>query len=447
MEPNLIHMSDTADGAHTADNNRRGPGRAWRLGICGTFDVENYGDLLFPPLAEAELTRRLGPLTLHRFSYAHKSPPDWPYAVTPLTELPAMAGGLDALLVGGGHVIRFDKDIAPGYAPPDPSIHHPTGYWLAPMLIALQRGTPVVWNAAGVHGRVPAWADPLMKLAVNESRYVSVRDESSRQALARFADAVEINVVPDTAFGVARLVDARHPSTDFLRLRAEHGLTDPYVVVQATPAVRDFARFAREHRQIFSGHRLLILPAGPCFGEHNAAFGDDLPGLVGLPTWPHPLLLAELIGHAAGVVAISLHLSITALAFGVPVFRPAQSLSAEYASKYAPLSEFDGIFPFDAEDHVDPRRFIGRLGRVDPSPAVSVALRRLDEHWDRITAVLRSPGESPSAADALGRFWQAAPGLLEARDAPAGRGHSKLRKLAAPLRFLGRLRRGATSDS
>jgi len=433
-------MSDTANRAHTS-------GRGLRLGIFGTFDVENYGDLLFPLLAEAELARRLGPVTLHPFSYGSKSPPDWPYAVTSLTELPAMAGGLDGVVVGGGHIIRFDQEIAPGYAPPIPAIHHPTGYWLAPMLIAIQRGTPVVWNAPGVHGAVPGWAEPLMRLAVNESRYVSVRDEPSRQALAPFAETAEINVVPDTAFGIARLVSEHQPSADFLRLRDAHGLTDPYLVVQATPAVRDFARFVRSHQELFRSYRVLILPASPCVGENNAALGDDLPGSVGLPTWPHPLLLAELIGQSSAVVAVSLHLSITALAFGVPVFRPAQNLSGEYASKYALLSEFDGVFPFDAEDWIEPRRFIGRLGRHEPSPAVSVALRRLDEHWDRMTAMLRPTGESPVASEAISRFWQTVPGLLEARDGRTERDNNTLGKLAAPLRYLGRLRRRVKAES
>jgi hypothetical protein len=49
--------------------------RHWQIGVCGTFDVANYGDLLFPVIAESELTERLGPLTLHRFSYGAKTPP------------------------------------------------------------------------------------------------------------------------------------------------------------------------------------------------------------------------------------------------------------------------------------------------------------------------------------------------------------------------------------
>ena len=49
-----------------------------------------------------------------------------------------------------------------------------------------------------------------------------------------------------------------------------------------------------------------------------------------MPAWPGPTLLAELIGHASAAVGVSLHLAITALAFGVPVFRPAHAFRGKY---------------------------------------------------------------------------------------------------------------------
>ena len=119
-------------------------GREWQIAIFGTFDVANYGDLLFPIIAEAELTRRLGAIKLHRFSYHAKSSLHWPYEVTSLTELPQMAEKLDAVLIGGGFIVRFDKVVAPDYGPPTADIHHPTGYWLTPALIALQHGIPLI---------------------------------------------------------------------------------------------------------------------------------------------------------------------------------------------------------------------------------------------------------------------------------------------------------------
>ena len=94
--------------------------RQWEIGICGTFDVANYGDLLFPLIAERELAERLGAVALRRFSYCAKTPREWPYEVTSVTELPRMVHRLDGLIVGGGLLIRFDKLVATGYVPPAP---------------------------------------------------------------------------------------------------------------------------------------------------------------------------------------------------------------------------------------------------------------------------------------------------------------------------------------
>jgi lipopolysaccharide transport system ATP-binding protein len=59
----------------------------------------------------------------------------------------------------------------------------------------------------------------------------------------------------------------------------------------------------------------------------SPALGDaigilDVGQTLTVEPWQAPPLLAELIGHAEAVVAYSLHLSIVALAHGVPVYRP-----------------------------------------------------------------------------------------------------------------------------
>src|SRR5262249_8002809 len=154
--------------------------RPMQIGICGTFDVKNYGDLLFPLIAEAELSRRLGQIELHRFSYFEKAAPAWPYRITSLTELPKIASALDGMLIGGGHLVRFDEKVAFGYFPPTPNLHHPTGYWLTPALICLDQGCPVAWNAPGASAEIPDWARPLLELGIGLSAHVAVRDEFTR---------------------------------------------------------------------------------------------------------------------------------------------------------------------------------------------------------------------------------------------------------------------------
>ncbi len=380
--------------------------REWHIGLSGTFDVQNYGDLLFPLVAETELTERLGDVKLRPFSYHMKTPPNWPYIVTSLTELPQMIAGLDGMLIGGGFIIRFDKEVAPGYGPPTQAIHHPTGYWLTPALVALQHGIPVSWNAPGMHcNEIPSWADPLMEMAFALSHYIAVRDEPSRAALARFTDK-EIAVVPDTCFGIVRLLD-RRPSIDLTRLREAAGLTGSYIIIQAALGLDSFLRFIRNHKQKLRDFRFLALPLGPVLGDDAAIFADDLPGLVRLSDWPHPLLMAELISQSEAVIGHSYHLAITALSSGVPAFTP-QDLST---GKYSALRGFETIYQMSKDAEPDPDWFINRVGRTAPSASARAALDQLAGHWDRIADVIRA-GRS-NTEPTLNRFWQSLPGLLE----------------------------------
>ena len=361
--------------------------RTWEIGICGTFDVANYGDLLFPLMAASELTERLGRVNLHRFSYHAKTPPDWAYEVTSIAALPQKIQQLDGLLIGGGFLIRFDKDVAPGYVPPTPEIHHPTGYWLTPALIALQHDIPLVWNAPGMHcNDIPEWAKPMVQTALSLSRYLSVRDEQTRSALQPLSRA-PIHVVPDTAFRIPRLLDpGGTPSVEFTRICEASGLNGPYVVLQATLGLEGFVRFIKSHAERFRNLRFLALPMSPVLGERQELIDSDLPGLVRLPEWPGPLVIAELIGRSEAVVGHSYHLFITALASGVPIFTP-QDLST---GKYSALRQFDSIFALPPGGEPDVEWFLSRAGRTAPSAAVRATYEPIGNHWDRIAAAIQA---------------------------------------------------------
>ncbi|MES2935529.1 MAG: polysaccharide pyruvyl transferase family protein [Pseudomonadota bacterium] len=380
----------------------------WQIAIFGTFDVENYGDLLFPILAEAALSTRLGAVKLHKFSYHEKSASDWPYTVTSLTELPELACQLDAILIGGGFLIRFDKIVAANYAPPTPEIHHPTGYWLTPALIALQHGIPLIWNAPGMHcNDVPQWAKPLMTLALENSSHIAVRDSLSQAALVPYAKTTPIHVLPDTAFAIADLIDEQQLSAAFHRLRKSLGLTEPYIVIHAIHTVVPALQFIKRHRERFQHLRILVLPIGPVLGDHESIVGDDLPNAVVLPYWPQPVLLAEFISQAAAVIGHSYHLMITALAFGVPVFSSADL----GVGKYTALAVYDTVYGWPAEPEIDPNWLLSRIGKTTVCDKVRHAHAEVVAHWDRVATIVQSGPHASQAA--VNRFWQMLPNLLE----------------------------------
>lgn len=380
-----------------------------QVGICGAFDLENFGDILFPMIAEAELRERLGSIDLHKYSYHQKSTPEWPFQITSLTELPAIAYQLDGMILGGGDLIRFDQHIVPGYFPPSPALPHPTGFWLTPILIAAQAGCSVIWNAPGVYLEIPRWAEPLVELAIHLSSYVNVRNHTSRLALLPFAGNTEIHVVPDSVFGIEKLVSTEKPSEAYLHLRESIGLRKPYIVVQATSGLNRFIDLTEKHPHIFADYQLLILPIGPILGDHVSIFNDCLPEAVRLTEQPNPLVTAELIGHASAVIGSSLHIGITALAFGVPVFRPGKTFNG----KYAILADYNTVYTFDYIAEIDPDWFAAKLGKAAPSALVKETLQQLSKHWDRVANILTNEGKNADNVETLGNFWQSMPGLLK----------------------------------
>jgi Polysaccharide pyruvyl transferase len=362
--------------------------------MVGTFDVENFGDLLFPLLAHEELGNRLDRPELVLYSYREKSGESWPYDVRSLVRLPDEIDQLDLLVVGGGHLVRFDKEVAPGYEPPSTRIHHPTGYWLAPTLLAACYGVPVAWNAVSTSLDTPDWARGLLRHALEAAAYVSVRDEPSLAELLRVDPDATVELVPDSAFAAARLIPAER-SVGFRKFCSSAGLVEPYVVVQPSPHLAGRARqidslLQQAHAQ---GVAILELPISPCLG--------DEPGILGLtvgtqwPTsWPDPLLLAEIVSRAEAVVTRSLHLSIVALACGVPVHRHRSAPDP----KYRALDGFPGIVWWD--DGEDPPAAERGIGRRPTDSEVDRQVGRLQTHWDAIAYLAGERARTGAGAQA-----------------------------------------------
>jgi len=381
-----------------------------KVAMCGTFDVENYGDLLFPLLARHELAKRIDPLALQCFSYYERSADAWPFEVTSLAQFSNRVAELQGLIIGGGHIIRFDKNIAPGYFPPDATLHHPLSIWLTPALLALEHGVPVMWNAPAVYGPVPDWAAAMVAAVVDASAYVSVRDAASQRELSALVPHKDIALVPDSVFGIAALIDPHKPSAAFSALRAKAGLRRPYVVVQSVSGVEPALRALLSNGAAPVAFQILALSMGPVLGDADEIVEACMPEAIRLDEWPNdPLLIAELIAGAEAVIGPSLHLAITALACGVPVFRPEHRDDG----KYELLRRFEGAGMHTVTGTAaSPEWFRARFGRGPVVADAAAARVALTLHWDRIAqALAQAPGRDLSRP--MRALWQQLPTDLE----------------------------------
>jgi hypothetical protein len=363
-----------------------------RVALIATADVGNFGDMLFPDLAEEALARRLGDVAMTVYGFRRMGGDDWPRPVEALSTLSMSLPETDLLVIGGGDLIRFVKPLAPGYGPTEPGVHDPTGLWLTPTLLASVFGVPVIWSAVGARGQPPDWLRLPGKAAVDATALAAVRDGESVEALRRLSPDAAPRIVPDTAFGVAEVIptDESHAMTEWRRAT---GVDGGYAIVQAAPQLRDSATQLRAFADGVRGRglTLLQLPISPALGDVEGALGDIGP-LAASPAWPAPLLLAEIVSHAEAVAAQSLHLSIVAAASGVPVHRPLP----EAGEKYGLVTGLPGVHVWGRDDGMGP------IGRSAPSVAVRELAAQVAGYWDDVaTRVQRRETRVPAAVGTL----------------------------------------------
>ncbi|HTL18680.1 MAG TPA: polysaccharide pyruvyl transferase family protein, partial [Patescibacteria group bacterium] len=260
------------------------------------------------------------------------------------------------------------------------------GYWLMPTLLGRACGVPVAWNCLGVSSGTPAWARRVLALAVAETPYVSVRDEPSARELQDVSPRARIRIVPDSAFGIQALLP-RQPSAAFQSFCATTGLARPYILVQAsrqlqqfTPQLKTAVAAARA-----KGCQVLELPISPVLGVCSGVLELNAQ-TIAPQTWPEPLLIAELIANAEAVIAQSLHLTIVALASGVPVHRP--HIGEE--SKYGHIEFIEGVHLWNSGVDAAAEMRKG-MGKHSPGVRITEIKAQLSRHWDTIAKLAAKP--------------------------------------------------------
>lgn len=363
-----------------------------KVSLFGTFDIANFGDVLFPYVTEAMLKARDPEVEIVRYSYRERRADSWFYDVRSIQSFPRAIAETDLVLIGGGHLIHADQYMAPGYGPTDPAIPHPFGFWWLPAVAGRMAGVPVALNAVSVSDQFPDWCRPLLSSFAESIDYAAVRDTLSQRRLQGWKPGLDVALVPDTIFAIDRLIERGKPSAVFEAFRRDHGLDRPYFIVQPSPSLRTELPVIHDLIAQAKARGWAVLEL-PIFQEKLNPVGvyRDVPGVTLTSYAPDPMLLAEVIANAEGVAGVSLHLTIVALVFGVPVYR----------KRYGAASKFVLLDGMDEIRFLDSKHPLGEAGA--PSQRIRAFQSILDQHYDRLTALARA-GAARERRDAAG--WQ-----------------------------------------
>ncbi len=387
-----------------------------RIAHFGTFDVENYGDLLFPLILELRLSGLCD-------EFVHVSPvgssPPWTGCVETIgfRQFAQETSDVDGVVVGGGQIIRATPTPLEIYNSGGISsfLTYP-GLWLGASYIAASENLPLCWNAAGVPSGFTPIVAQLVQWSASVTDYVAVRDEASRRWLQEAGVEQNIGVVPDTAVEVCRLwtkeeVAEAYEGSFFKR---ERSVPDRTLVchVNSRWAGEDLgaiaARIDRICRQLDA--TAILIAIGPVHGDSEvqrkvaARMGSD-PLLIDKPQSLREV--AACIARSEVYLGSSLHGMITACSFG----KRGMMIASGKDAKYSGFLQHFGLSSWLAESWEEAEKRVGELLASSSSTWESIsehAAPLLDQHWSRVRATLaRSEEATGSPQDkrfALGRL-------------------------------------------
>ncbi|MGH2674319.1 MAG: biotin--[acetyl-CoA-carboxylase] ligase [Actinomycetota bacterium] len=394
--------------------------RAPQVGLWGTFDVDNYGDLVLAHISKVELERRLpgGSIrTYAPFGWFHPVgfqgvEPAEPLGVWSEERATQMASELDCVVVGGGDIIHTEADVlahAYGIDPDEMRRLNPGAFFIEGLGPDLERECPVLWNAVGVPFDFTAEEAARVRSAAHPRRYLSVRDDESRSRLEAAGVESEVAVVPDPAVLLPRIFPPTQleQALTFLRLMDWFPSRGPAVAVQGNgrlvswvPALADAVRSMLERRDL----SVVTIEIGPCHGDGEFAhvLHGALKGEVALYHVPGTARLehvAAAIYGSAVFVGSSLHGSITAFAYG----RPNVMLHGHGLSKMDSFAALSG-----GADRVvrAPERLPEVLGWAEAPSGGPDALPELqaqvDAHFDRVARIAQEAAGRERIRDPVG---------------------------------------------
>ena len=294
-----------------------------RIAQVGTFDVENFGDLLFPTMIEFKYSDCEIDLYSPVGNAAKPFEPDrYVYTVTDLDERCAQYG-YDAILIGGGDLLRVDKNVSVDY---ESSYATVINIWQIPILVAEKYGIPVLLNAPGVPFEFCGMEQRLVKLLLSSVSYLSVRDERSARFLEQ-CGLVDIVRVPDTVllisqcFGTDEMAGVRN-------VLVQNGVLpdwDRYLVVQHnTQNMEDVSQFQQILQTLTKedGYRVLLMPIGYVHGDElfmRQLVDEQNPHIFYCEAKLTPKQMCAVLAGSVGYIGTSMHGAIVTWSYRKPI--------------------------------------------------------------------------------------------------------------------------------
>jgi polysaccharide pyruvyl transferase WcaK-like protein len=375
-----------------------------RIALFGTFDVDNYGDCLFPLIVKYHLTKRLKQVELYLFSPTNRTAKvaNYPrvYGFNELHKI--FREPPSAIIVGGGALLRTGHGLS--IYPQIRHILYPYTFkcWLLPIMIA-----DLIWNCSSflnAVGDAPPYDEQFIDLIakyMNKVTLCLVRDKYTQERLSQIG--VKAEVVPDCGFSLSHLLPESKWSRNYYRVSTEFHLPKKYLVAHASFHLgSNYAVFAKAVADAANKTNLpvVLLPISHHLSDiQSLKVVRRILNKQGVKTYLINKLLdtiqtSSVLANTELYIGVSLHGAIASLSFG----KPAVSFSVSKTGKHygALLAVGLEICHTDQLDMIPEKASqLLKMPRVYFTEKVEAANRRIDDYFDSMARIIES---SPRAS-------------------------------------------------
>lgn len=367
------------------------------VAMWGRYDCGDFAARVQPRIARHELGRRLPGVRVTTYTPTgwdegtgrDAGEPSEPLGPPDGSRLDALAAAADVVLVGGGDITTGSREAM--------------RFFVDGLGRTRERHHPVVWHAVGI-GRAFTAAEAKRVTAASTARpYVAVRDDVSRRRLVDAGVEREVAVVPDPVFLLPRVVpepvSAKRRS--YLAVMGAFPREGGAIVVHGDRSLVDDVgpiAAAIEQFRDDEARPVVLLTMDDGDDAFADAFADHVAGRVDVYRLPGIASVEDITATVAAadvVVSSTFAGNAAAAALGRPHVVLDLGRDPSLAELAETLHRPEAHVTATAE-LVDALRYA-----VDKPPKADVVTRlqaAIDDHFDRVVAVITSSASSPSSS-------------------------------------------------
>lgn len=299
--------------------------KVYRIAQIGTFDLENYGDLLFPIILENELRERLKDLELILFSPVGGEMPFYGKKVYPIDQIEYhhLEKKIDVIIIGGGDIIRLDENVAADDK--YPAHGRTSNLWVFPILLAQKYDIPILFNTPGVPFNLCGANTLFLKGILNSVQYISVRDSISANLIKQIDNRLQVIIAPDSVFLLKNIYPKAKMDKIYCSLFEELELPEKYILFQINHfelgvSVTEYSNILLKLEKQ-AKIPIVLFPIGYVHEDNHLLDEINLCSnnhFTKIDRRLNPLEMASIIVHSKGFIGTSYHGCLTAHLYNVP---------------------------------------------------------------------------------------------------------------------------------